>query len=268
MNTASQSASPRAPLALAAISIASGIVLSQHLYRAANLWGWSAGLLIACALVALFIHNARLARCAVVLALVCVGAFTRSATPRPSNPVLPAELLTGERVLITGHVTNDGSLLASGSRERFDLQSETIQLDDKHFDQPTGIRISVFVRGAAFVPATNQGSDDEENEADPAKKFQPLTYGQRVQLSAKLRPPRNFRNPGAFDYEGYLGSLGISALGSADADSIIVLSGQSGTMLGRWRSQIRHSMVPDWPERMMMESASAEPSAEMPRLPR
>ncbi|UCC66253.1 MAG: DUF4131 domain-containing protein [Deltaproteobacteria bacterium] len=36
---------------------------------------------------------------------------------------------------------------------------------------------------------------------DPSLK---LRYGYRVRLSAKLYRPRNFRNPGSFDYEGYL----------------------------------------------------------------
>jgi len=31
-----------------------------------------------------------------------------------------------------------------------------------------------------------------------------LPYGQRVEVEARVRPPRNFQNPGAFDYAGYL----------------------------------------------------------------
>ncbi len=199
-------------------------------------------MLIACALLALYKHSDRLARFTIVLALICAGGFAESATPPPRITTPPAQFLSGERVLITGHVTNDGSLLAGGSRERFDLQTETIQLGDSQFSQPTGIRISVFVRGVGFAQKANANGEAEE-EADISNIFQQLNYGDRVRLSAKLRPARNFRNPGAFDYEGYLRGLGISALGSADADSITVLPGQSGSTLGRWRSRIRRSIL-------------------------
>ncbi|HET9790492.1 MAG TPA: ComEC/Rec2 family competence protein, partial [Candidatus Angelobacter sp.] len=208
LNTAGQSAPLQssgflqAPLGLTAVAVASGIFLAHHLQRPANLWAWCAGLLIACTLAALYRQNSNLARVAVILALVCAGAFTASATPPPHSTRLPDEFLSGARVLITGHVINDGSLLAGGSRERFDLQTDSVQLGDTQFTQPTGIRVSMFVRGAGF----SQTASVPEEEADLALSapFPLLNYGDRVRLTAKLRPPRNFRNPGAFDYEGYL----------------------------------------------------------------
>lgn len=39
----------------------------------------------------------------------------------------------------------------------------------------------------------------KEGEAPPA-----LSYGQRIEVQAHVRKPRNFGNPGAFDYRGYL----------------------------------------------------------------
>ena len=33
---------------------------------------------------------------------------------------------------------------------------------------------------------------------------QRLEYGQRVEIEARMRTPRNFNNPGSFDYAGYL----------------------------------------------------------------
>ena len=32
---------------------------------------------------------------------------------------------------------------------------------------------------------------------------QRIEYGQRVEIEARIRPPRNFNNPGSFDYAGY-----------------------------------------------------------------
>ncbi len=57
----------------------------------------------------------------------------------------------------------------------------------------------------------------------------PLTYGTRLRIRAKLHPARNYRNPGAFDYEGYLRENGISVLGSAEATDIERLPGFSGS---------------------------------------
>ncbi len=38
----------------------------------------------------------------------------------------------------------------------------------------------------------------------PTARLQALRYGQRVEIEARIRPPRNFRNPGGFDYAAYL----------------------------------------------------------------
>ena len=123
-------------------------------------------------------------------------------------------------------------LAGGGPRERFDLQTETIELDGKKFIQSIGIRATVFSRDAA-----------EETQEDDAPAIPHMAYGARVRLTAKLRLPRNFRNPGAFDYEGYLHGLNISALASVKSGDIEVLPGTSGSHLGFWRSRVRNSIL-------------------------
>ena len=73
--------------------------------------------------------------------------------------------------------------------------------------------------------------------ADPA--IRPI----QVRFTARLRPPRNFRNPGAFDYEGYLRGLGISVIASVDAQKVEMLPGKAGARMGFWRSRIRRSIL-------------------------
>src|SRR5439155_12538284 len=68
-------------------------------------------------------------------------------------------------------------------------------------------------------------------------------YGQRVRLVAKLRPSRNFGNPGAFDYRSYLAGQGIVALGSATAESVEMLPGFVGQRPILWRNQLRRSLL-------------------------
>ena len=70
-----------------------------------------------------------------------------------------------------------------------------------------------------------------------------LPYGTRLRIRAKLHLPRNYRNPGAFDYEGYLRDSGISVLGSASAKDIERLPGFSGNRIELWRTHIHSSIV-------------------------
>lgn len=62
-------------------------------------------------------------------------------------------------------------------------------------------------------------------------------------MVAKLHQPRNFRNPGAFDYRGYLVDNGIAALGSAKAENAELLAGFVGTRLELWRTRIHRSII-------------------------
>jgi competence protein ComEC len=70
-----------------------------------------------------------------------------------------------------------------------------------------------------------------------------LHYGTRVRVLAKLHPARNYRNPGAFDYEGYLRDNRITVLGSAAAKDIGLLPGFSGSPIELWRTRVHSSIV-------------------------
>ncbi len=95
-----------------------------------------------------------------------------------------------------------------------------------------GLRITVYPH--------DSGEDDED---DSAGKLPAFLYGQRVRFIARLREPRNFGNPGAWDYVGYLRTADIVALGSVRADRIEVLPGFSGTRIGDWRARVRRSIL-------------------------
>jgi len=79
-----------------------------------------------------------------------------------------------------------------------------------------------------------------------------LQYGQRIKFPASLIAPRNFRNPGAFDYVGYLCNKGISAAASTKYNSLEVLPGFSGSRIEQWRARIHRSIIARihmlWPE--------------------
>ena len=175
-----------------------------------------------------------LARFAVIAALVCAGAFGRSGTPPARLEVTPLQFINGDPVEVTGFVSSDAQLLPGGDRQRMDVIAESMKLGSETFSKPTGLRITFYARDIAFDP---------EGEAADEHTVPRLAYGQRLRFVAKLRPPRNFKNPGAFDYEGYLRGLGIVAVGSGAAEVLQLLPGQAGTRLGRWRSSIRRSLM-------------------------
>jgi competence protein ComEC len=95
------------------------------------------------------------------------------------------------------------------------------------------IRLSIYSRD-------RWDESDDEDEGSLPKVFM---YGERLRFPAKLRPPRNFGNPGSLDYVGYLAQQGIFAIGSARMDRIEVLAGSGSSRWGYWRSRIRRSIV-------------------------
>ncbi len=87
-----------------------------------------------------------------------------------------------------------------------------------------------------------------------------FTYGERLRIRAKLHPPRNFRNPGAFDYGGYLRDNGITLLGSASMADVDRLPGFSGNWIALRRARIHASIIAKihqlWPtsQAMLMDA--------------
>jgi competence protein ComEC len=64
-----------------------------------------------------------------------------------------------------------------------------------------------------------------ESEAPPV-----LAYGQRVEMEARVRPIRNFRNPGEFDYESFSARSGVYWTASATGTgSVAVQPGRCGS---------------------------------------
>lgn len=70
----------------------------------------------------------------------------------------------------------------------------------------------------------------------PGEVLPPLQYGDRIEIEAKVRKPRNFRNPGAFDYAGYLRRDSVFWL--ASARGIERLHKLPGTCGAPWRRAI------------------------------
>jgi competence protein ComEC len=113
--------------------------------------------------------------------MLVAGALTASSHARPPDPELDAH--AGETLLLSGCI--ESPVAADGIQSRFVLELEP------------GAR--------ARVTLTTR----------PDEKLPGLQYGDRVEVQAKVRKPRNFGNPGAFDYVGYLRRDSVFWLASA-----------------------------------------------------
>ena len=137
----------------------------------------------------------------------------------PSGVAFPEN----EEVVVTGHITRGGAVRARGAPEvqqRVDVDTEGIVGPDAVLNARIGIRLTIYGK---------RGSQESTTT--------PFLYGERLRFSTKLSRPRNFRNPGCFDYRGYLADQGILALASAKADEIQVLPGFAGFRAEMWRTR-------------------------------
>jgi competence protein ComEC len=149
-----------------------------------------------------------------------------------------------QELLITAHVIRDGRLQPASAgeiRQALDVETEGVQTTDGLiFRIKNGIRISIY------SPVNHAREADDQSDLTPTNTPFPMrifTYGDRIRFSTKLRRPHNFRNPGAFDYEGYLAERGISAIGSAKLSEVEALAGFVGTRLQFWRSRLHRGVI-------------------------
>ncbi len=196
----------REPLLLPAAALAAGILLAHFVFfRLADLLV-PCGLAAAVLVLALFrrpkSHFSLIAAC---ICLVLGGITTQILHRQGPAPKLNAE--DGDEVLLSGCVTNPP--VFSPQREQFTL----------NLTPAAAIRLSVNLKTGATVP---------------------LDYGQRVEVAAKVRSPRNFHNPDSFDYVGYLAAQHIYWNGSVSSPGDIhVLPGSCGWRAVGWLYRVR-----------------------------
>lgn len=106
-----------------------------------------------------------------------------------------------------------------------------------------GAREVVVLSGCVVSPPVfSEGRDQFAVELAPGARAQvsvtvregenppELRYGQRIEFEGRIRPTRNFQNPGAFDYAGYLARTNIYWTASVPAGAqLSILSGRCGS---------------------------------------
>ena len=140
-----------------------------------------------------------------LLGLVLAGALTDMAHRPGPAPELDAE---GREVVILGGCVVEPPAV-SGPRERFVLELEP----------QARAQVTLYARDGETLPG--------------------LRYGQNIELDARVRRPRNYGNPGAFDYAHYLARHDIYWTASGAASSVRILKGECGQPLGKLAMDLR-----------------------------
>ncbi|MGH9522444.1 MAG: ComEC/Rec2 family competence protein [Terriglobales bacterium] len=155
-----------------------------------------------------------------------------------SPPAKPAAA-----VVQTFHLADDGpSLYATIPRKQRKQRKKraTVSNSDKQTQEVANLPCVPGAAGIRLTVYPHDTGEDDDDESGAVRKFE---YGERLRFVTRLRPPRNFGNPGAWDYVGYLRDRGIVAIGSARADRVQVMPGQVVTRLVDWRVRARRNVL-------------------------
>jgi competence protein ComEC len=233
---------PRQPMLWAAVAYSLGIVAGVYLWRPA-LWWLVAGALFAGAAGYFAKRSYNFGWLLALGVLFLFGALhvqLQAGSPRLDASIRP--FANGQELQITAHVIHEGRLQPGSfgeMRQTFDVETEEVTTQaGLRVPIASRIRLSVY---CAHSTQTIEGHAPATSDCEgPAAH---LKYGDRLHFSAKLRLPRNFRNPGAFDYEGYLADRGIAALGSAKMETVEPLPGFSVSRIAYWRSRLHRAVI-------------------------
>jgi competence protein ComEC len=221
----------------AALSYSMGIVAGVHAWRPPSWWVAAAVVFLAAGVY--FVRRRKSLGASLALgAFFLAGALQielRGSTDPPDTSLYL--FADGQPVEMTAHVTREGRFREAAPneiRQSLDVETEGIAENGKVVPVHSGVRLGIYSAGS---DATTQ------DLAFPSPATRLFRYGERLQIPVKLKLPRNFRNPGAFDYQEYLAANGISALGSAKAEDVEFLPGFTGNRLELWRTRIHASII-------------------------
>lgn len=226
----------RQPLLWAASAYAGGIALGYYLWRP-PLW-WLVAAIVLCGSGFFFLRRRARAAFALGLSTLLVTGALTVQVRTPFAGVDPGVLsyADGRDVVVTAHVTKEGNLqekAANSIQQRLDLETEEIVVEGQTSAISSGLRVNFYSKEV-------RNEADEEPTATPVHLFR---YGERLRFATRLYRPRNFRNPGAFDYQGYLAENGIVALASAKMENVELLPGFTGSHFELWRTRIHRDLT-------------------------
>jgi competence protein ComEC len=228
----------RQPMLWAALAYAAGIIAGAHFAHPAT-WLIAAATLFSAAAFYFLTRKKWLAITLALAAFLTAGALHVQLAGQSSIPDRSLnQFAYGPEVQLTAHVTREGRLRDPSPDE----VSQTLDVQTKELVSENGARIPVHSGVRLGIYAVRPGQSLSNSGPTPAD-MRVFHYGERIRLPVKLKLPRNFHNPGAFDYEAYLAANGIAALASAKAADIELLPGFTGNRFELWRTRIHSSII-------------------------
>src|SRR5260370_10410248 len=230
------------PLVGVALAFAAGVLLASRVWRRPAGWCVAASLLL-CASAFFYRRRRWLARPLCLLALAFLGALNlqlrQISAPHPENDERFAQITDGREVIVEGYALRDGVSRSSA----FGVEAQLVDVAVENlFDGNVALPLKFSIR--LNIYSQESYSEQAEDSADSGETQQLLfLYGERLRFPVKLRQPRNFGDPGAFDERGYLAQLGIVALGSARMAKVERLPGNSGSPWQREIASVRRSLL-------------------------
>jgi competence protein ComEC len=226
-------------------AFAAGIEIAR--WRPASLWPWIATAIVAIAAGGVLAWWRRLtgAWALAMLAWFAIGTVTigveRAAVPpnHVSRLIAAGRLDTSEPLRWQGRLRDDPLLLPWGRRYEIDL--ENVDTGGASLPVSGGLRLNLY------------GGPEVASAADAPPN---LRAGDRVEALVKARPPRNFLDPGAFDFRGYLAGQKIDLIGSLRGGELLQLIGRPGPTISQRLARARGDLLsrldglfPSQPER-------------------
>ncbi len=159
-----------------------------------------------------------------------LGAFVIQIHPASRGGSSLPPTTENQEAVVTAHITKEGRVredAPGGSSQRVDVETEQIEAGGQTLPVQLGVRLSIYGK---------TGSADRQ--AIPS-----FLYGERLRFPARLNLPRNFRNPGAFDYQGYLEQSRIQAIASVKQQEVQRLPGFSGSHAESVRCRIHRGVL-------------------------
>jgi competence protein ComEC len=229
----------RQPMLWAALAYSAGIVTGVYLSCPAPWWLAACSAFLAASLY--FLHKRKWLGMALALnVFFLAGAFhiqVRGFSSTLDRSLEP--FAYGPQVEMIAHITRESGWRETSPNEvsqNLDVETEEIVSENgARIPAHSGVRLGIYAARPSELVA--------ETSFAPPAALRIFRYGERIQLPVKLKLPRNFRNPGAFDYEGYLSGKGIAALASAKAEDVQLLPGFAGNRFELWRTRVHSSIV-------------------------
>jgi competence protein ComEC len=197
------------PLVGPLAAIAAGILVSRFVPFSQSESILAIGAFLLLGALALYGHARILAGACCFLGLFFAGGLLALVHVPGSPPELDAE---GREIVILGGCVVEPPAI-SGERERFLLELAPL----------ARAQVTLYTKEGESLP--------------------PLRYGQNIELDGRVRKPRNYGNPGAFDYAHFLARQDIYWTASGAADTVHILPGRCGSTVQKVAMDLRAAVL-------------------------